>query len=176
MTTDQKKRPAMTITPDPPLGEPLARPRPRARPDPGPPSLRGSRGRLFAAAVNRLDVTVHVERDETLTLGRGGPAMTVRRPDEFFARLGRHALIGFGEAYLTGAWDTERPEDLAAFLTVLAAELPHPGARAAAERCAPSSSQAAAPRAEQHQELAGQHRPPLRPLQRAVRAVPRPDR
>jgi cyclopropane-fatty-acyl-phospholipid synthase len=77
--------------------------------------------RLFAAAVNRLDVTVHVG-DETL--GRGGPAMTVHRPEEFFLRLGRHQLIGFGEAYLTGAWDTERPQDLGAFLTVLAAELP----------------------------------------------------
>ncbi len=27
------------------------------------------------------------------------------RPDEFYARLGRDGLIGFGEAYLTGAWD-----------------------------------------------------------------------
>ena len=35
--------------------------------------------------------------------------MTVHRPEEFFLRLGRHQLIGFGEAYLTGAWDTERP-------------------------------------------------------------------
>ncbi|MBJ7356332.1 class I SAM-dependent methyltransferase [Nocardioides sp.] len=81
--------------------------------------------RLFTAAVNRLDVTVHVEHpEETVTLGKGGPAMTVHRPEEFFARIGRHQLIGFGEAYLTGAWDTERPEDLGAFLTVLAAELP----------------------------------------------------
>ena len=47
--------------------------------------------------------------------------MTVHRPDELFARLGRDQLIGFGEAYLTGAWDAE---DLAGFLTVLAAELP----------------------------------------------------
>ncbi|GAB3243336.1 class I SAM-dependent methyltransferase [Nocardioides dilutus] len=77
--------------------------------------------RLFAAAVDRLDVTVHVG---DATLGRGGPAMTVHRPEEFFARIGRHQLIGFGEAYLTGAWDTARPEDLAPFLTVLAAELP----------------------------------------------------
>lgn len=77
--------------------------------------------RLFAAAVDRLDVTVHVGE---VTLGRGGPAMTVHRPEEFFARIGRHQLIGFGEAYLTGAWDTARPEDLAPFLTVLAAELP----------------------------------------------------
>jgi cyclopropane-fatty-acyl-phospholipid synthase len=84
--------------------------------------------RLFAAAVNRLDVTVHVEHPEgpehSVTLGKGGPAMTVHRPEEFFARIGRHQLIGFGEAYLTGAWDTARPEDLAPFLTVLAAELP----------------------------------------------------
>jgi cyclopropane-fatty-acyl-phospholipid synthase len=77
--------------------------------------------RLFAAALSRLDVTVHLGAE---TLGRGGPAMTVHRPDEFFARLGRHQLIGFGEAYLTGAWDTARPEDLAPVLTVLAAELP----------------------------------------------------
>src|SRR5215207_683868 len=77
--------------------------------------------RLFAAAVDRLDVTVHVG---DATLGKGGPAMTVHRPEELFARIGRHQLIGFGEAYLTGAWDTARPEDLAPFLTVVAAELP----------------------------------------------------
>ncbi|HJQ03819.1 MAG TPA: cyclopropane-fatty-acyl-phospholipid synthase family protein, partial [Nocardioides sp.] len=46
----------------------------------------------------------------------------VRRPDELFARLGRDANIGFGEAYLTGAWDAP---DLAGFLTVLAARLEH---------------------------------------------------
>jgi cyclopropane-fatty-acyl-phospholipid synthase len=74
--------------------------------------------RLFEAGVRRLPVTVHLEGQ---TLGAGGPEMTVHRPDEFFARLGRGALVGFGEAYLTGAW--EAPE-LGAFLTVLAAELP----------------------------------------------------
>jgi cyclopropane-fatty-acyl-phospholipid synthase len=77
--------------------------------------------RLFSAAVDRLDVTVHVG---DVTLGKGGPAMTVHRPEELFARMGRHQLIGFGEAYLSGAWDTARPEDLAPFLTVVAAELP----------------------------------------------------
>jgi cyclopropane-fatty-acyl-phospholipid synthase len=77
---------------------------------------------LFEAAVARLDVTVLVEDpDRTRTLGRGGPVMTVHRPTEFFARVGRHQLIGFGEAHLTGAWDAD---DLSAFLTVLAAELP----------------------------------------------------
>ena len=73
---------------------------------------------LFEAVIERLDVTVHVGDQ---TFGRGGPAMTVQRPDEFFARLGRDQLIGFGEAYMTRAWDAE---DLAGFLTVLAADLP----------------------------------------------------
>ena len=84
-------------------------------------SARAAR-RLFEAALARLDVTVLVEDpDRTRTLGRGGPVMTVHRPAEFFARIGRHQLIGFGEAYLTGAWDAE---DLSGFLTVLAAEMP----------------------------------------------------
>jgi cyclopropane-fatty-acyl-phospholipid synthase len=74
--------------------------------------------RIFKAGVRRLPVTVHVE-DEAL--GTGGPAMTIHRPDEFFARLGRGVLIGFGEAYLTGAWDAP---DLGAFLSVLAADMP----------------------------------------------------
>ncbi len=73
--------------------------------------------RLFVRAVDRLDVTVHVGDD---TFGRGGPAATVHRPEELFARLGRDGLIGFGEAYLTGAWTSE---DLTGFLTVLAASV-----------------------------------------------------
>ena len=79
--------------------------------------------RIFTAAVRRLPVTVHLEDGpgRSQVLGLGGPAMTVHRPDEFFARLGRHGLIGFGEAYLTTAWDAR---DLAGFLTVLAADLP----------------------------------------------------
>jgi len=107
-----------------------ARPSPVSRPAPEAwPSLQGVPGgprtavsafvarRLFVAAVRRLAVSVHLG-DETL--GRGGPAMTVHRPGEFFARLGRDGLIGFGEAYLTGAWDSA---DLAGFVTVLAADV-----------------------------------------------------
>ena len=74
--------------------------------------------RLFLAALGRLPVTVHLEG--AASVGLGGPVMTVHRPDELFARLGRDGLIGFGEAYLTGAWDAE---DLTAFLTVLAADV-----------------------------------------------------
>ncbi|WGL51171.1 class I SAM-dependent methyltransferase [Nocardioides sp. BP30] len=75
--------------------------------------------RLFVHAVERLDVTVRLEGR---TVGRGGPEMVIHRPEEFFARLGRDKLVGFGEAYLTGAWDAE---DLAGFLAVLAAEVEH---------------------------------------------------
>lgn len=73
--------------------------------------------RLFGAAVARLAVTV-VEEPTGRRLGQGGPIMRLHRPDEFYARLGRDGLIGFGEAYLTGAWDAD---DLAGFLTVPAA-------------------------------------------------------
>ncbi len=76
---------------------------------------------LFRAAVRRLPVTVREGSDATRSWGAGGPEMRIQRPAEFFARLGRDGLIGFGEAYLTGAWDAE---DLGGFLTVLAADLP----------------------------------------------------
>jgi cyclopropane-fatty-acyl-phospholipid synthase len=79
-------------------------------------SARVARG-LFRAAVSQLDVSVLLEGR---TIGRGGPTMVIHRPDEFFARLGRDQLIGFGEAYLTGAWDAE---DLGGFLQVLAARM-----------------------------------------------------
>ena len=87
--------------------------------------------RLFLAAVRRLPVTVVVSTGSTTgdpsdghvaTYGRGGPLMFVHRPDEFFTRVGRQGLIGFGESYLTGAWEAQ---DLSGFLTVLAAEIQH---------------------------------------------------
>jgi cyclopropane-fatty-acyl-phospholipid synthase len=77
--------------------------------------------RLFHAAIDRLDVTVcWSEGGGTTRIGRGGPEATIVRPEEFFARLGRDGLIGFGEAYLTGAWESD---ELVGFLTVLAAEI-----------------------------------------------------
>ena len=75
--------------------------------------------RLFRAAVGQLAVTV-VEEPTGRRLGQGGPVMRIHRPEEFYARVGRDGLIGFGEAYLTGAWDAE---DLAGFLTVPAARI-----------------------------------------------------
>lgn len=88
--------------------------------------------RLFRSAVSRLDVTVHVAAGASYpaeTIGRGGrgaPAIHVNRPEEFFARIARDQLIGFGEAYLTGAWDEGvdgPPTALGDFLTVLARDM-----------------------------------------------------
>lgn len=77
--------------------------------------------RLVLAAVGRLPLTLEVSTGSTPERhGRGGPVLTVHRPAELFARLGRDGLIGFGEAYLTGAWEAE---DLTGVLTVLAAHV-----------------------------------------------------
>ncbi|WP_084541571.1 SAM-dependent methyltransferase [Nocardioides alkalitolerans] len=87
---------------------------------------------LFHGIANRLDLTVRVgDGPDAQVWGRGGPVMVVRRPDEFFARVGRHGLIGFGEAYLVGAWDVPgedegaTPGALGELLTVLAAQMPN---------------------------------------------------
>ena len=92
-----------------------------------PPRSPGSRARsriarrLFRAAIQRLDVSVQLDGPDGLErIGRGGPRARIVRPEEFFARLGRDGLIGFGEAYLTGAWESE---ELVEFLTVLAADI-----------------------------------------------------
>lgn len=55
--------------------------------------------------------------------GAGGPAdprMHLVRPHAFFARLGAGGLIGFGEAYMAGDWQSD---DLTGVLTVLARRL-----------------------------------------------------
>ncbi|MEU6062271.1 cyclopropane-fatty-acyl-phospholipid synthase family protein [Streptomyces sp. NPDC047097] len=46
-----------------------------------------------------------------------GPALTVHDPDAFFRRIGTGGLIGFGESYMAGEWDSD---DLPGVLTVLA--------------------------------------------------------
>ena len=93
------------------------------------------------------------------------PSRRVLRPP------GPRRLIGFGEAYLTGAWDAE---DLGGFLTVLAAGCstwsPQPLQRLRGAR----RPQAAAPTSAAGPEHPRQHRAPLRPVQRPLPALPRP--
>ncbi|MGH3179921.1 MAG: SAM-dependent methyltransferase, partial [Streptosporangiaceae bacterium] len=71
---------------------------------------------VFGTAIVRLPVRVRLP-DGTCH-GGGGPAtpvMHLHRPREFFRRLGDSGLIGFGESYLAGEWDST---DLTGLLTV----------------------------------------------------------
>ncbi len=76
--------------------------------------------RLFEQAARRLDV--RVELPDGTALGRAAhvpnaPVMVLHRPERFLERLGADALIGFGESYMAGDWDSP---DLGALLTVFA--------------------------------------------------------
>ncbi len=74
---------------------------------------------LFTTAVARLPLRVRFP-DGRLA-GHGGPdapVMVLHRPREFFRRLGASGLIGFGESYMAGDWDSP---DLTGLLTVFAA-------------------------------------------------------
>ena len=77
--------------------------------------------RLFRRAAARLpirivypDGTVIGAADPTL------PTMVVHRPDAMVRRVGRYGLIGFGESYMAGDWDST---DLAGLLTEFAKRL-----------------------------------------------------
>ena len=161
----------MTTTPHPP-GHRLARPRHRPSGLKAEVSARIAR-RLFRAAVS--PPARDRPRRQRLHPNMGhaaGRRCGSSDPTEFFARVGRDGLIGFGEAYLTGAWDAE---DLGGFLTVLAAKLPTlipaplQKLRAAYVRRPPAGAQ------EHRAQHPRQHLAPLRPVQRPVPAVPRRD-
>ena len=83
--------------------------------------------RLFTHALKDIPVTVVAPNGLALAgagvPGGGGPVLRVRRPQEFLNRLGADGLIGFGEAYQTGAWDTETGDELVALLTELASRI-----------------------------------------------------
>jgi cyclopropane-fatty-acyl-phospholipid synthase len=79
---------------------------------------------VFEHAVRRVPVRVTYPGGRVL--GAGGPAspeLQIVRPAAFFARLGRDAKIGFGEAYLAGDWQPGPGTDLAELLTPFASRL-----------------------------------------------------
>jgi cyclopropane-fatty-acyl-phospholipid synthase len=79
---------------------------------------------VFEHAVRR--VPVRVSYPDGRVLGAGSPAspeLKVVRPAAFFARLGRDAKIGFGEAYMAGDWRAGPGTDLADLLTPFASRL-----------------------------------------------------
>ncbi|MFL6062127.1 MAG: class I SAM-dependent methyltransferase [Marmoricola sp.] len=84
------------------------------------PIRRGPRARVSTAIARRIFVRVAERLGLTVSLD-GTPAdIVLHRPEEFFARVGNDGLIGFGEAYMTGAWDSA---DLGRTLTVLCNEI-----------------------------------------------------
>lgn len=78
--------------------------------------------RVFTRACAHLPVRILGPSGDRLggAGGAGAPVMAVNRPREFFARVGAHGLIGFGESYQTGAWDAD---DLAGVLGAFARRL-----------------------------------------------------
>jgi cyclopropane-fatty-acyl-phospholipid synthase len=76
---------------------------------------------LFERIVNKL--ALHVLLPDGRVLGAGGlsgPVMRLRRPDDFYLRIGDSGLVGFGEAFMAGDWETD---DLAGVLEVFAARV-----------------------------------------------------
>jgi cyclopropane-fatty-acyl-phospholipid synthase len=79
---------------------------------------------IFERAVAPLPV--RVTYPDGRVLGTGSPAspeLEIVRPAVFFARLGRDAKIGFGEAYTAGDWRAGSGTDLAGLLTPFASRL-----------------------------------------------------
>ena len=77
--------------------------------------------RLFDRVVRRLPL--HVLLPDGRVLGAGGlegPVLKLRRPEAFYLRLGDSGLVGFGEAFMAGDWETD---DLAGVLEVFAARV-----------------------------------------------------
>jgi cyclopropane-fatty-acyl-phospholipid synthase len=79
---------------------------------------------VFEHAVRRLPVRVTYPDGRVLGAGSAAsPELEVVRPAAFFARLGRDAKIGFGEAYMAGDWRAASGTDLADLLTSFASRL-----------------------------------------------------
>jgi cyclopropane-fatty-acyl-phospholipid synthase len=87
--------------------------------------LRAAIARLiFEHAVQLVPVRVTYPDGRVLGGGsRTSPEFELLRPAAFFARLGRDAKVGFGEAFMAGDWRAGRGTDLADLLTPFAARL-----------------------------------------------------
>ncbi|CAM3137958.1 class I SAM-dependent methyltransferase [Tsukamurella hominis] len=91
----------------------------------GVPVPAGLRGRLLGRAARGL-LARAAGRSGVEILAAGapapaGPAIVLHAPDAVHRRIGTSRLIGFGEAYVAGEWDSP---DLVAALTALAERMP----------------------------------------------------
>jgi cyclopropane-fatty-acyl-phospholipid synthase len=96
---------------------------------------------LVARARNRLPMIV-VSGGDANAVGSaagGEPVLYLRRPESFYRRLGADGMIGFGEAFQSGDWESD---DLGSLLTVLVAGadkiVPPPLQRLRGHRAAPA--------------------------------------
>ena len=77
--------------------------------------------RLFERVVRKL--ALHVLLPDGRALGAGGlsgPVLRLRRPEAFYQRIGSSGLVGFGEAYMAGDWETD---DLVGVLEAIASRV-----------------------------------------------------
>jgi cyclopropane-fatty-acyl-phospholipid synthase len=79
---------------------------------------------IFEHAVRRVPICVTYPDGRVLGSGPvTSPEFELLRPNAFFARLGRDAKVGFGEAYMAGDWRPGPGTDLADLLTPFATRL-----------------------------------------------------
>ncbi|QMU76979.1 methyltransferase domain-containing protein [Streptacidiphilus sp. PB12-B1b] len=77
---------------------------------------------LLRSVARRLGVRVELPDGSLLTPAPGdAPVMRLLDPDAFYQRVAVGGLIGFGESYQAGEWDSP---DLVAVLTVMARSMP----------------------------------------------------
>jgi cyclopropane-fatty-acyl-phospholipid synthase len=89
-----------------------------ANPDAAPVRARVAKGLLKHAVEHTC---VRVSFPDGSSLGTpGAPTLRVLETERFLTRLGRDGLIGFGESYMAGEWDSD---DLVGLLTPLARDL-----------------------------------------------------
>jgi len=90
------------------------------------------RGAVAARIVRNAvgDLPVRFRLPDGTVLGIGGsqaPEMTVHRPEAFYRRIGAGGLIGLGESYQAGEWDSdELTRLLAVFATHITTLVPAP--------------------------------------------------
>jgi cyclopropane-fatty-acyl-phospholipid synthase len=88
-----------------------------------PPARSPFRARIAKSLLERAveHTGVRVSFPDGSSLGRtGGPTLRVADSERFLTRLGRDGLIGFGESYMAGDWDSD---ELVALLTPMARDM-----------------------------------------------------
>ena len=77
--------------------------------------------RIFVRVAQQVGIRVELPQGDPLVEGTAtAPGIRLHRPAQFFRRVGRDGLIGFGESYMAGDWDADDGNDLASVLTPLA--------------------------------------------------------